>query len=285
MDNITNPIPQGEEQPQATQVDTQGKNTNQAQQPEATQTQAQQVDYAPFLNAIGEKARFNHEPVKPESIDDVITNYQKGLNYDSIYNKYTELQNNPAIGFVDNLAKINGMTVDQYIQAANKELERQKLNELVSKNIPQELAQEMLQNRKFREQYQTEHQQLEMQKKKETEYQEFLKAYPEFMDPAKANGIPMEVWQMANQGISLVDAYTRYENQQLKNQLTKFTQSQQTQQKNKVNAESSTGSIQGQEAVPNEYISKEEFEKNRNNQSWLYNHYDALKKSMNKWNA
>jgi hypothetical protein len=101
----------------------------------------------------------------------------------------------------------------------------------------------------------------------------------------KPETIPVEVWQEVNKGRSLVDAYTIYENQQLKAQIAKVTQSQQTQQTNQSNAASSTGSITGQGEVPNGYISKEEFEKHRGDMKWVKAHYDELNKSMNKWGA
>lgn len=278
-EEINTSVPQGGEPT----TNTQGENTNQTpQQTPETQVQAKQtndVDYTPFLNAIGEKAKFNHEPAKPESIDDVITNYQKGLNYDNVMQRYTELQNNPALSFVENLAKQNGMTTEQYIEAANKEMEQERLNQLIQQNIPPELAQEIMANRQFRQQYEEKQKDIEAQERRNADYQAFLNAYPD----VKPETIPAEVWDATNKGVPLVDAYTRYENQQLKAQVAKFNQSQQTQENNKKNAETSTGSVQGQGAVPNGYISKEEFDKNKGNQAWLNKNYDVLKKSMNKW--
>jgi hypothetical protein len=61
------------------------------------------------------------------------------------------------------------MTVEQYIEAANKQMEQERLNQLIQQNIPPELAQEILEGRKFRVQYQSEHQQIETQKKKDAE--------------------------------------------------------------------------------------------------------------------
>jgi hypothetical protein len=191
------------------------------------------------------------------------------------------LQNNPALSFIENIAKSNGMTVNQYIEAANRQMEQERLNQLIQQNIPEELAKEIMENRKFREQYESKQKTIEEQERKNADYQAFITSFPD----VKPDTIPAEVWQEANKGKSLVDAYTRYENQQLKAQLAKFAQSQQTQQTNQANASSSTGSVTGEGTVPNGYISKEEFEKHRGDMKWVKSHYDELNKSMSKWGA
>ena len=42
-----------------------------------TETTEPEVDYTPFLEEISKKAKYNKEPLKAESLDQVIENFQK----------------------------------------------------------------------------------------------------------------------------------------------------------------------------------------------------------------
>lgn len=263
-----------------TTVAQQNDNTNQSTEVQTQQQeQTQTVDYTPFLNAIGEKAKFNHEPAKPNSIDDVITNYQKGLNYDNVYQRYAQLQNDPSLSFVASQAQKYGMTPQQYIEAVRQQEQQEQINQLIQRNIPPEYAKEMLENRQFRQQYQTQQEEQQRKAAEQKQYDDFLKTYPD----VKPEDIPVEVWQEVENGRSLVDAYRAQEVNQLKGKLAQYEQQSQAQQANAQNAAASTGSLTGKGDVPNGFISKEIFEQNKNNQSWLSKNYDSLKKSMNKW--
>lgn len=242
--------------------------------------QPQDLDFTPFLEKIGEKAKFNHQPRKPESIDEVITNYQMGLNYPKLQERLQQLESHPALSWAEQQAKMYGFqTVEQYIEAVNQQQEQARLNELVQQNIPEEYAKEMLENRKFREQYEAQQRQQKEQQRQQQDFQTFLETYPDI----KPDTIPPEVWMEHQKGRSLVDAYRSHENQILRQKVAEFEQKMQIQQVNTQNAQSSTGSLTGQGNVPSDFISKETFEQNRNNQSWMSKNYDHLVKSMKKW--
>ena len=155
----------------------------------------------------------------------------------------SELKSHPTLSYLEEKAQRLGMTVDQLIENDRKFEEQQKLNELVQKNIPPEIAQEVLENRKFRETYTTKEKEQQQKQEQQQMYSEFLEAYPEFKDPQRANEIPPEVWQMVDKGEKLLNAYARYENQRLKAEMAKYQQQQQTQQANLNNAATSTGSV------------------------------------------
>lgn len=267
---------------QETQVETQVEQN--ATQVENTTQQAEQttqtIDYSPFLETISQKAKYNHEPVKVESIDQVIEGFQKGLNYDKVVEKLNSLQNNPALSWAEQQAKMYGFqTVEQYIEAVNKQQEQERLNQLVQQNIPEEYAKEMLENRKFREQYESQQEQRQEQQRQQQDFQSFLEAYPDI----KPDTIPPEVWMEHQKGKSLIDAYRAHENTLLRQRVAEYEQKMQVQQANVQNAQTSTGSLTGQGNVPNDFITKETFETNRNNQAWMSKNYDNLVKSMKKW--
>jgi len=144
----------------------------------------------------------------------------------------------PTLSYLEQKAQRLGLTVEQLIENDRKWEEQQALNDLIQKNIPEEYAKEMLENRKFREQYQIEKQQREQKEKEQKMYLEFLEAYPN----VKPEEVPVEVWQEVAKGRNLLDAYIRYENQKLKAEMAKYQQQQQNQQANQANAASSTGS-------------------------------------------
>lgn len=122
-------------------------------------------------------------------------------------------------------------------QAIEKQKEEERLDELLSNNIPEEYAKEIIENRKFREQFQSEKQQQE-QKQKETQmFSEFMEMFPN----VKGDEIPAEVWQMVDSGKSLTDAFALH---QVKNMDQFKIQAQQEAIKAiKDNADSSTGSV------------------------------------------
>ena len=200
----------------------------------------------------------------------------------------SELKSHPTLSYLEEKAQRLGMTVDQLIENDRKYEEQQKINELIQKNIPPEIAQEVYEGRKFRETYTTKEK--EMQQKQQTQqmYAEFLEVYPEFADKQKAGEIPPEVWKQVYDpvknpnGIRLLDAYARYENQQLKAEMAKYQQQQQTQQANLNNAATSTGSVKDG-GKGGEFISLDEFEANRHDQSWVMKNYSKIQKSRAKW--
>jgi hypothetical protein len=194
----------------------------------------------------------------------------------------TELKKHPHLSYLEEVARSSEMTVDQLIENDRKFREQQRLNELIQKNIPEEYAREMLENRKLREEYMAEKQAKEQGERQQKMYQEFFEAYPEFNDPKKANEIPAEVWKEVKQGRSLLDAYARYENKRLKDEMTKFQQQQQTQAANQKNAESSTGSVKSPGATGG-YISREQFDANKHDIGWVLKNLKTIEESRKHW--
>jgi SOS response regulatory protein OraA/RecX len=58
------------------------------------------------------------------------------------------------------------MTPDEHIQAVQQQREQARIDELVSQGISEEVAQEMLENRKFRDQYEAEKKAKQRKKRK-----------------------------------------------------------------------------------------------------------------------
>lgn len=86
-------------------------------------------------------------------------------------------------------------------------------------------------------------------------------------------------------GKDLTDVFTKRHNAQLKAELAELKAKIKAQETNAANAASSPGSVQanGEATATGDYISPEEFEKNRGNRSWVVKNYEKLVKSRPKW--
>lgn len=218
----------------------------------------QEVDYTPFLNAIKEKARYNKEPVQVDSIDDVISNFQKGLNYDKLLEQKKALENSRVFSYINDKAKQLGMTpdeymnsIDQYEKEQRQAKEQQKIDEMISNGVPEDVAKEVVATAELRRQLQIKENELKSQEKekqdklaKEKEYQDFLEAFPD----VKAEDIPKEVFLNAQKS-NLKTAYLEYQNAELKKQL----EISKTNSKNKqtsVGSVTEYGNAEGEQSDP-----------------------------------
>jgi hypothetical protein len=66
-------------------------------------------------------------------------------------------------------------------------------------------------------------------------------------------------------------------------EIAKLKQKFEIDQSNKINAASGTGSVVGNGAVPQGFISKETFEMNKNNMKWVMDNLEQLEKDSKKW--
>ena len=197
-----------------------------------------------ILDELSKKVKYNKEPVSFESIDDVVTNVQKGLNYDKLQEKFNNLENSKAMSYIKNKAAELGMSVDEYMdQVENyekeqeKKREQEKLEEMISNGVPEDVAKEVIATSQLRKELQAEKNQLEKEKKaredkesKDKEYEEFIKEFPD----VKAEDIPKDVFLNAENS-SLREAYMKYQLEEQKKQIEIL-------KKNNSNASSSVGS-------------------------------------------
>lgn len=231
---------------------------------EATETQTEEEKKA-F------KVKHLHEE-KEIPYDEAPTYIQKGLDYDRVKSKYESSKS--TLDFVENLARQQGMNVDDYIKAVNENQRQQEIEGLAAANgLNTEMAEELYllrEERKMREQREQEFQ------RKESEQQEYMKFFDEFPD-VSVDAIPEEVFEIrAKTGLKLTDAYIRYEYNQMKNKMK-------TQEVNSKNAQGTTGSVTGNGQASSDFISADVFNKNRHDKQWVRKNYEKLIKSRPKW--
>lgn len=229
----------------------------------------------------------NTEPsaeVKPEKtftqaeLDQII---QKRLEREQ--KKYQqEYGSHPGLSFLQERASSFGMTVEQFIEGVRRQDEEARINQLVdSQNIDPELAKEILENRKFREQYEQEKRANETQRQREqrinADISKFQSLYPDVKE------VPEEVWKEVDEGSTLVDAYARHENRTLKDEISKLKETLQIRENNAKNAATSPGSMTGQGGTEGEFITRDAFEANKSNRQWVVKNLSAITKSRAKW--
>jgi hypothetical protein len=194
--------------------------TFETQEPTESQ-ETEPTEQTPFL-----KVKYNKEEMELDE-ERAKELAQKGLNYDKVQERLQELERDPRLSFIEDIAKDYGMTPDEYIEAVRQQKEQAKIDELVSQGISEELAQEINENKKFREQ-------MEAEKKAKAEEEKKNQDFAEFFDYFRtANGreyvpnqdaIPENVWESVNQGVPLKFAYMAHENTQLRSQLSTLKQ-------------------------------------------------------------
>jgi len=172
------------------------------------------------------KIKYNHEE-KEIDLEEARILAQKGMNYDKLQEKLQQLENDPARKLVEKQAAQYGMTPQEYISAVEKQQEEQKLAKLTEQGIPEEYAREILESKKFRQEYQSQKQQQEAQVKQQQEMNEFIQAFPN----VKPDDIKPETWAKVNQGTPLKYAYMEQERADLLQKLQTKEQNQNNKKK------------------------------------------------------
>lgn len=220
-----------------------------AAQPGENEEQQAQTDGQLFeLKHLGETKNVNR--------DEVVTLAQKGMDYDRVTEKNTQLENQVSEqkqqlatlteheNALQELAKQSGTTVEELVEnmliAVTKSkygidddgmaLERVRLDR-ERRALDQERAALATKN-------QEQEQQAANEKWRGECFDAFAKAYPD-VDPAS---IPKGVWEAFNRGETLVSAYARERNKALEAEIARMKSEQETRDRNAANAARSTGS-------------------------------------------
>lgn len=225
-----------------------GQDADAAQTGENEEQQAQTDGQLFELKHLGETKNVNR--------DEVVTLAQKGMDYDRVTEKNTQLETQVSEqkqqlaqlteheNALQELAKQSGTTVEELVEnmliAVTKSkygidddgmaLERVKLDR-ERRSLDQERA-------ALAPQKQEQEQQAANEKWRGECFDAFAKAYPD-VDPAS---IPNGVWEAFNRGETLVSAYARERNKALEAEIARMKSEQETRDRNAANAARSTGS-------------------------------------------
>lgn len=204
---------------------------------------------------------------------------QKGMNYDKAIERARQeaAQEARDAYFAEQNIEWQGKkitTESEYKQALK---EKELIDKYSEQGLPDDVVQELVDGKKFRDEYQETQKQTAERTRQETEYKAFLDAYPD-VDP---KDIPQSVWDDVGKGKNLVDAFLRHENMTLKQQLAAAEQTKQIEQQNQTNAASSTGSVTGNGSSAPAFFTQEQVSKMSNSE--VNKNWNAINESMKKW--
>lgn len=208
------------------------ENTEEVEEPSEApkeESKTDDVDFKPLLDALKGKIKYNKEEVTPESLEDLIENYQKGLNYDKKLQELENLQNSKLEKYAKTKADELGITVDEYMDRVEqyekeqeKAQEQARMEEFINNGVPEDIAKEVIAGAQIRKQLQKELNELKAEKEearkeaeKNKEYEDFIKEFPD----VKVDSIPKEVFEEAEHS-SLSNAYMKWQLKELQNQLS-----------------------------------------------------------------
>lgn len=198
-----------------------------------------EVDLKPLLEALKGKVKYNKEEVDVESIEDLKTYVQKGLNYDKKMQELENLQNSKLEQYAKRKAEELGITVDEYMDQVEeyerrqeKQREEAELDQLIEAGTPESIAKELIASRQQRKEIQRELNEIKAEreadrkeKAKDEEYKKFLEEFPD----AEPDKIPKEVFEEA-QNSSLKEAYLKWQLSEMKNKLSVAEQNEKNSQ-------------------------------------------------------
>lgn len=218
----------------------------QQEQPKADQPAANTESQMPELFTIK-----NRDETRQVTREELIAMAQKGWDYDTVRQERDQLrqrqqQNDPALNFLTAQAQKNGMDVPQYLRQIEKqELMRRGMSDQEAEReldvrsreaaiVEQQAKIDAYNTQKANAERAAQDREANLRR----DMTSFLKAYPE----VKAESIPAEVWTKVAQGVPLINAYTMYENAQLKAQLA-------AERQNKANQQRTPGALGGNAAA------------------------------------
>lgn len=198
------------------------------------------------------KVKYNKEE-QELTYDDAVPLIQKGMNYDKLQERLQQFESDPKLALIQELAADQGLTPDEYVQQVREWREQEKLNQLIQSNIPEDLAKEVLETRKLRDEIKQEKEQKAKQEQEGKEFQEFFQTYKENtgkdFDPQK-DQLPPEVWEIQAQGVPLKFAYLQHHTKELQNQLKILKQNEENAKRAPVGSVSTHGTTKTESDDP-----------------------------------
>ncbi len=218
-----------------------------------TETKEEEMDFTPLLNKLSKEVKYLDEEVKIEDVDFLKNTFQKGLDYDRKVERLKELENSEELTYIREKAKDSGMTPTEYIKAikdfeTRQQVEQEEIEiaEMVENGVSETIARKVIETNRIAKELEQEkfklkqeQDKLALEKKKEQDNQDFLRAYPEI----DIKSIPKEVFVDAEK-IGLIGAYSKFENAKLKQELELARQNQKNEKTSPVGSVTEHGGVE-----------------------------------------
>ena len=191
--------------------------------------------------------RYNHED-KPLTREEAVTMAQKGMNYDNLNNRYTQLN-----GELEDLARMNGMDVNTYLQslrgmqeniAINREMQTLReqypdTHEDLLKEIAEKRVAEARQNQQANEQ-KNQNQEADARRNEiQRQLDVFQRKYPN-LDP---QNLDQQVYDLMSQGYTMLEAYNEWRDAQAHVQAQAQAQKEAVKKANEANSKKKLGNV------------------------------------------
>jgi hypothetical protein len=212
--------------------------------PEITEQTAETKPEMFELKFLGETKQYTR--------DEMTTLAQKGMNHDRILQQRDDLQqfrntHEPLVNDLGRIAQQFGMQPSELLASMETNLLRQqgKTQAEAEAIIRANKSERQLQDYQTQEQRMQEQQRV-AQERQQRDIQEFVQRYPGL----DYKTIPASVWQNVRKGETLVNAYGKYEMQQMREENQRLQQQLNAKAQNDKNKENSLGSMQSGSATP-----------------------------------
>jgi hypothetical protein len=238
-------------------------------------------DPAPAPEPQRIKVKYNHEELDLP-YEEAVTHIQKGMNYDKAVERAKQEARDTYIA--EQNYSWNGKPIKTEAEYRQALREQELVKQYQARGLPEEVVDELLQNRKFREEYQAKEKTFQEKERREKDYTEFDEWHTKtFGKVANPEDIPPEVWEAVKQGVSMKHAFMEHSYSGINSRISELEAKLQTQQANDKNAANSTGSVKTSGALPQGFISKEDYVANKSDPRWVQANHDTLVTSMKHW--
>ena len=237
------------------------------------------------------KVKYNHQELELP-YEEAVTHIQKGMNFDKAVERARQEARDAVIAEQSYEWKGKPITTEaEYKQALQEQELENKIRSRYA-NVPDELLNELLESKRFREETMAEKKAREESDRKSqgekdfidrrnSMYDEFTTEFPDHNTEEKWKAIPKEVFAEADkwltsggrEGRRLADALTRYNDKQRRAQ-------EQANGADQSNADSSTGSAKGQ-AKSGTFFTRDQVAAMGRDE--IRSNYEAIKESEKRW--
>ena len=177
---------------------------------------------------------------------EVITNAQKGLNYDHIKGQLDGIKNSKTQRQLAQLAEEAGMPLDQYIDEVFANRRTRRAQELAdTEGISLSAAQRMIDTEEELASYKAKDKERGDEEAKKAMYRKFFEKYPD----VKVDDIPPEVWDAVAGGEDITTAFTMHENKRLRDEGNATRAEIEQLKRNESNKQKAVGSVRGSKAA------------------------------------
>lgn len=146
-------------------------------------------------------------------VSELVTLAQKGMNYDHVYGELNQLRNAREFQFIDRMAAQYGMSREEYIEAASRQIEEAEIAKQMQNGVPEEVARRLYTLEQTEKQRRAQEELRRSEEARRRQYVELAREYPDIKE------FPQEVIEAVAKGETPLAAYRAWDLRQTKQKL------------------------------------------------------------------